>query len=704
LALRARRDNRASSGAELRPISWVFVISDGASPDCLSGDEIARFLDCRLTAEESARARAHLVTGCAACQRALVDASRNVPEGCGPPVTRHPAEASPRGPLRSAPTLPAGTEVGRYRIVRLIGGGGGGQVYEAADPQLGRAVALKLTRVPMAEGPEVVGEARALARLSHPNVVEVHDAGIWEERAFVVMALVEGISLARWLEEAPRGWREVVARFIEAARGLAAAHAAGLVHRDFKPDNVIVGADGRTRVADFGLAHPSGHAPAAAAGRVAGTPAYMAPEQFVGEAADARTDQFSFCVAFYWALYGQHPFHEESLPGATVLSMAREVIAGRPRRPPPRSRVPRWLERLLHRGLNPDPPARFASMDALLEELERGLGNPDEERRRLRRRLAAGAAGVLALAGVGLALVPARWFGRAAAAGVCGDGQVQAPMEECDDGNRADGDSCSSRCLRCDAGDDRFVWAQSGRCYSRHDQPLSWHEAAAACREVGAHLVSLNAYAELRKVHTRMLAGRTGAYWIGLSDSWGSGEYRWSSGEPQNLLLRWSAQPPPPSRCVSLDAAGDVTVPLKPYRAEPCGEARGFLCEKEEWRTSPMNGHAYRHLGLVRTVKEAMGACERAGGHLVTIDGDDENLFVGSQFMGTLWLGAIKHRKAGYFEWITGEPFAFESFAPGDPDLNLIPDCLVLGDDRKWYDRPCDGSRGGPYGVVCEID
>jgi cysteine-rich repeat protein len=675
------------------------VFSSSTSPDCLSGDQVGRFLECRLTADESARARAHLSTGCPTCQQAVVAASRSLPGGSGPDVTRHPAEGSlPQH--EQAARLPPGTAVARYRVVRYIGGGGGGQVYEALDPHLGRAVALKMVRAEVAEGAQVVDEARALAKLSHPNVVNVHDAGIFEGRAFVVMELVEGLSLARWLEQAPRDWREIARRFIDAGKGLAAAHAAGLVHRDVKPANVIVGLDGRARMADFGLAQPSGHTPRA--GQTAGTPAYMAPEQLVGEPADARSDQFSFCVAFYWALYGQHPYQQASVQGATLLAVAREVIAGRIRRPPPGRSVPAWLEKAVARGLSADPEARHPSMVAVLDEIDRGLRAPAPGR--LRRRVLAGVLMAVALVGVGMTAGVSGRMRRSAAAHRCGDGQRWSPVEECDDGNRSQGDGCSNQCLRCDAGDARFVWAQTGRCYSRHDAPLPWREAAATCSALGAHLVSLNAWAEMREVSTQLLGGRREVYWTGLSDAWAIGEYRWNSGEPQNLLLRWWADQPPAGRCVSFDAAGSVNAALKPMRAEPCDEARPFVCEKEEWRTSPVNGHAYRHVGMVQTFDEATAACARAGGHLLTIADGDENAFTGGQFLGTLWLSAIKRKKAGYFEWTTGEPFDFEYFAPGDPDLNLIPDCVVMGEDRKWYDRACDGTKGGPYGAVCEVE
>jgi len=666
-----------------------------APGECLSEDEAARFLACRLTAEESARARAHLMTGCASCQQAVVAAARGLPGGSGPSITRHLGEGAAAEEAR----LAAGTVVGRYQITRFIGGGGGGQVYEAFDPQLARAVALKLIRAERAEQPHLVGEARALARLSHPNVVNVYDAGIHEGRAYVVMELVEGVSLERWLEEAPRSWREIVERFLDAGQGLAAAHAAGLVHRDVKPANVILGVGGRARIADFGLAEPSGHTPRA--GQISGTPAYMAPEQFVGEPADARSDQFSFCVAFYWALFGQHPFRQTSVEGADLLTVAREVMTGQIRPAPRAKGVPAWLERALARGLASDPGQRHPSMAALLEELGRGLAAPP--RGRGRGWMVAAVAG-LTLVGLGLGLGVAGHGRRAAQAGRCGDGKRRAPVEECDDGNRRDGDGCSSQCLRCEDGDAHFVWAQSGRCYSRHDRPLPWDQAAAACNAIGAHLVSFNAWAEMREVSTRLLPDRRDSYWVGLSDMWGSGEYRWNSGEPQNLLLRWSAEPPPPGRCVAIDAAGSITADLKPMHAQPCPEPRGFLCEKEEWRISPANAHAYRQVGMVQTFDEATAACARAGAHLVTIADGDENAFVGGQFLGTLWLGGIKKQKTGYFQWVTGEPFDFEFFAPGDPDLNTIPDCLVMGDDRKWYDRACNGAKGGPYAAICEVE
>jgi tetratricopeptide (TPR) repeat protein len=254
-----------------------------------------------------------------------------------------------------------------------------------------------------------VREAQAIARLAHPNVVAVFDAGTWDGQVFLAMERVDGGTLADWLEERQRSWREIRDAFVQAGRGLAAAHAAGLVHRDFKPSNVLVGRDGRVRVGDFGLARPTaedaGDAGAASddpidasltetlpsagdsaargksgraldisvtePGTLLGTPAYMAPEQHQRRAADARTDQFGFCVALYEALYGQSPFQPANDDLPRLMAIAAEVLAGRVRDPPPSSRVPGWLHRIVLRGLSVVPADRYPSMDALLASLTR---------------------------------------------------------------------------------------------------------------------------------------------------------------------------------------------------------------------------------------------------------------------------------------------------------------------------------------------
>lgn len=270
--------------------------------------------------------------------------------------------------------------VGRYTLLRCIGQGGMGIVYAARDEELGREVAIKLLRAEIAKEDDqrLAQEARALARLAHPNVVCVFDVGVHDGQRFIAMEYVVGDNLRRWLG-APRMLRDVLQVFVAAGRGLHAAHTVGLVHRDFKPDNVLVGDDGRPRVLDFGLARPPDAVGVAArppkldadvdplgtaltsAGVVIGTPAYMAPEQYLGEPADARSDQFSFAVALYYAVYGERPFAGED-PQALALS----IVRGRLRPVAPRYAVPAWLEQLLERALRVDPAQRFASMDALV--------------------------------------------------------------------------------------------------------------------------------------------------------------------------------------------------------------------------------------------------------------------------------------------------------------------------------------------------
>jgi tetratricopeptide (TPR) repeat protein len=270
-------------------------------------------------------------------------------------------------------------------VLELLGTGGMGAVYAAFDPELDRRIALKLLHGSSggAQGSggqqtALLREAQAMARLSHPNVVAVHDAGTFRERVFVAMELVDGDTLSRWLAQSLRSTREIVAVMRQAGRGLAAAHVAGLVHRDFKAENVMIDREGRVRVMDFGLARPSAEpSPTLAgstasgqrgsvtqAGAMVGTPAYMAPEQFRGEPADDRSDQFAFAVTLYEALYGARPF-----TGTSLLELAASVLEGR-RTPPPRGRdVPAWLRRILDRALSVDRSGRYPSMNALLVEL-----------------------------------------------------------------------------------------------------------------------------------------------------------------------------------------------------------------------------------------------------------------------------------------------------------------------------------------------
>ncbi len=361
-------------------------------------------------------------------------------------------------------SLERGVCVGRYVVLGLIGEGGMGVVYKAYDPELERAVALKLLHA--SGDPEsstattrrerLLREAKALARLSHPNVLAVFDVGMFANDVFLATEFVEGPTLADWLKE-KRPRADVLAAMIAAGEGLAAAHRAGLVHRDFKPANTIVGKDGRVRVLDFGLARaepveapevpppPSlprdrppeettgaatphalsrvsatdadGDAPGDSAasrvslrsgssggrldltitqfGQILGTPRFMAPEQHLGRSADARSDQFSFCLSLYEALYGEFPFEGKA------EAYASNVTHGRVRSAPAGSDVPRWLRAILLRGLSVAPGDRFASMDDLLAALRR-------DPMAARRRWLAVAGGAALLVGAGVAIRHAR--------------------------------------------------------------------------------------------------------------------------------------------------------------------------------------------------------------------------------------------------------------------------------------------------------
>ncbi|MCX4241441.1 serine/threonine-protein kinase [Paraliomyxa miuraensis] len=333
--------------------------------------------------------------------------------------------------------LTPGTHLGRYVVLEMIGSGGMGMVLAAYDPELNRKVALKLMRPTKRDrrrerkgkGGRLLQEAQALAKLAHPNVITVYDVGTWEDRVFVAMELVEGSTLKGWLRARKRRWDEVLAVFVPAGRGLAAAHAAGLVHRDFKPDNVLIGDDGRVRVMDFGLAAPvpgtdtdsvgsvesldlleAALAPPAAGGRsetsrpdmvaslmsqtgsVMGTPAYMAPEQHVRKATDARSDLYSFCVALYHGLYGALPFDGEDTSTLTSQKLADQLAE-----PPSGASVPGWVRKAVLKGLASDRALRWASMDELLAELE---NDP-----RVARRKWLGIAGGVLLAGGSLGTV-----------------------------------------------------------------------------------------------------------------------------------------------------------------------------------------------------------------------------------------------------------------------------------------------------------
>jgi formylglycine-generating enzyme required for sulfatase activity len=319
----------------------------------------------------------------------------------------------------TAGDLGTGARIGRYVIIERVGTGAMGVVYGAYDPELDRKVALKLIKPGQGGAKDtararLLREAKAIARLQHPNVVAVHDVGVYEDQVFLAMEFVAGGTIKSWLAAQMRSWREIVDVFVAAGRGLAAAHAAGLVHRDFKPDNVLLDKEQRPRVVDFGIARQAGAGDDELAGETGdvaedgtatlrdssgkhalatltktgtwvGTPAYMAPEQFLGDRGDEKSDQFSFCVALYEALYGERPFAGDDMLSISVNVTTEQL------RPLPRDRgVPTWVRRVILRGLKVETAARWDSMAALIRALEK---DPVVN---LRRRLIAG--GTVALA------------------------------------------------------------------------------------------------------------------------------------------------------------------------------------------------------------------------------------------------------------------------------------------------------------------
>jgi tetratricopeptide (TPR) repeat protein/tRNA A-37 threonylcarbamoyl transferase component Bud32 len=314
--------------------------------------------------------------------------------------------------LELLPTPAQRQRLGHYVVLGELGRGGMGTVLEAFDRRLDRRVALKLLRRNIGEEhtKRLLREAQALAKLSHPNVVQVYEVGEAEGQTFIAMELVKGRSLREWLGSEPRpSLEQCLQAYLQAGEGLAAAHARGLVHRDFKPSNAVIDDEGRVRVLDFGLARledpgaartsvelsleePAFEQALTKRGEVMGTPGYMAPEQMRGLEVDARTDQFSYCVALYEALYGDRPFQGKSLE-ALMASMATQEL-----QPLPRGiEVPAALRAAVVRGLASEPDERWPSMAALLVELRRATMPP-----RKRGWLYPGVGGGLVAIGLGL--------------------------------------------------------------------------------------------------------------------------------------------------------------------------------------------------------------------------------------------------------------------------------------------------------------
>jgi len=375
---------------------------------CPPADVLARFVDDGLPAEERLAVEAHVdeCDDCRATVATMVRAAAAEKRASEPSLQTQASEAlaatelpGPAGAQLARSPLAVGAKVGRYVIAETLGVGGMGVVYAARDPELHRDIAVKVLRPDLWKADpdatkRIVREAQAMARISHPNVVAIYDVGTIDGQVFIAMERIAGASLRKWLSAAPRSTGEILDVFIAAGRGLIAAHDAGMVHRDFKPDNVLVGTDGRARVTDFGLAFDQGTEDAhEASGEtttrpIVGTPAYMAPEQHAGANLDARTDQFSFALTLYEALYGRRPF-----AGKARDELADAVINGRIEPPPQGSRVPASLRAIVVRALSVKPGDRFPTLGDMLTALGRDRG-------RRPRQLARGAIAVFAVVAV----------------------------------------------------------------------------------------------------------------------------------------------------------------------------------------------------------------------------------------------------------------------------------------------------------------
>ncbi len=313
---------------------------------CLDENGVALYLAEDTRDDERDAVRAHLDT-CDQCRELVASLVRTL-------VSAEPDEQT------GTKTLPRGTNLARYVVLDPIGRGGMGVVYSAYDPELDRKVALKLLRpdfrasTPSAVRPKLLAEAQAMARLSHPNIITVFDVGTFEEEVFFAMEFVRGQTLRAVQASKALRPQRILDLYLAAGTGLAAAHGASIIHRDFKPENVLVGDDGRVCVTDFGLARPAHDMDT----KMAGTPAYMAPEQWRGAPADVRTDQYSYCVALYEALYGSRPARAPANEAGDGEGHSRAAV-----------RVPPAVGRVLSRGLQAEAAARWPSMDALVAAL-----------------------------------------------------------------------------------------------------------------------------------------------------------------------------------------------------------------------------------------------------------------------------------------------------------------------------------------------
>jgi tetratricopeptide (TPR) repeat protein/predicted Ser/Thr protein kinase len=553
--------------------------------------------------------------------------------------------------------VPAAPRIGRFQILARLGAGAMGEVFAAYDEQLDRKVAVKLLRPEertAAAEERLLGEAQALARLSHPNVVQVYEVGRLADRVFIAMEFIDGAPLHQWAR-GEASWRAQLQALLQAGRGLAAAHAAGLVHRDVKPANLVVGRGGRVTVIDFGLAQA--HAPGQGPGPgLAGTPAYMAPE-VPTTGATPKSDQFSFAVTAYELLTGARPFPDDALPVFT-----RRAPAPGPRASP----APAWVMQALLTALAEAPDARFPELEALLA----ALGRDPAARRRRRWGAAALVSGGLALGALGLG-----GYQRAVADPCAGGPAVWTP---------ALGAELEAQALGTGLPFAQAAWRRASGLLARYSQGLSAaHRAACEATHV-AHAqsealldrrmaciehrrrVATAAVAVLRAAPEAALA-RADQIMAGLPDV----------GLCANPQILASGLPPPPSRAAAaaIDAARDHLARAEAHQAiADLDPAAAALAAAEAQLAGVEDGPAEAELARVRGVQHLLRGEWRAGIDDLKAAVRGATIHRHDELVLDAWLSllALTARDLGRpevaAEWVEQASTAFERLAePKDP-------------------------------------
>jgi tetratricopeptide (TPR) repeat protein/predicted Ser/Thr protein kinase len=555
-------------------------------------------------------------------------------------------------------------EVGRYTILRELGVGGMGVVYVAYDEQLDRRVAIKLLRSnsDAKHSVRLQREAKAMARLSHPNVVTVHEVGTHRGQVFVAMEYVDGQDLRAWLTARPRSHREIVAAFIQAGEGLAAAHDVAIVHRDFKPDNVLVGKDGRLRVADFGLSHALGADPTVTprssprpgpfdatltrTGAMVGTPAYMAPEQFLGRDTDARSDQFAFCVALWEALHGRRPF-----PGTCVADLSKAVLAGQIREPP-RTDVPDWLRKILQRGLARDPDQRWPNMRSLLAALQR---DPTRHRRML-------VAGLAVLVVVGTTI---------AGFALARTQSTLSRMASCEQSGRAieedwNDDVAATLEQRFAATDVDFAasaWTHAYDRMSEHAQAWSSLRTQVCLETRVEHTRSVESHDRI----VECLDERREAF-VGLLDAWAAPDRRTVA-----RAVKAAAALAPASTCFDDPSLAERARPPEPLRDE----------------VARLRARLERARGF-----ELTGQYDLALGRALAVLADARTIeWLPIQAEAELVVGKLQSRAGRYEEAVDSYRRSFRAAAGAGDDLGMLQATIQLTVDTGYYLAQPDESR-----------